>query len=231
LGIIKQKHAAAMLDISTRQVRTILKKFREDGAKVLISKHHGKQSNRAYSQIKKDEVLTIIKAHYSDFAPKLASEYLLERHQIKIGKETVRKWMIEADLWKAKKTKARVVYQLRTRRGCYGELIQIDGSPHAWFESRGEYCCLILFIDDATSKIQLARFFKAETTFAYFAIIQEYIRRYGKPAELYSDKHGIFRVNAIKAKSGDGFTQFGRAMKELEITLHHASSAQAKGTG
>jgi transposase len=228
-GIIKQKHAAVMLDISTRQVRNLIKKFREDGAQSLVSKHRDKKSNRTYSQSMKDNVLTIIKAHYADFRPTLASEYLLERHQIKIGKETVRKWMIEDGLWEAKKTKIKVVHQLRTRRGCYGELIQIDGSPHAWFEDRGEPCCLIIFIDDATSKIQLARFFKAETTFAYFEMIQEYIKRYGKPAELYNDKHGIFRVNAIEAKTGNGFTQFGRAMHELRITLHHASSAPAKG--
>ncbi len=122
-----------------------------------------------------------------------------------------------------------MVHQPRLRRACFGELVQIDGSPHAWFEERGEYCCLITFIDDATSKILLARFFPAETTFAYMSMMQEYITKYGKPAALYSDKHGIFRINAVEAKSGTGFTQFGRAMQELNITVHHASCAQAKG--
>lgn len=227
--IIKQKHAAAMLGIGIRQVKITLKNYRRDGAIALVSKKRGKKSNRAYSDNIRDNAILIIRDHYPDFGPTLASEYLLERHQLQFSKETIRKWMIECGLRQAKKGKSKPVHQPRLRRACLGELIQIDGSPHAWFEERGEYCCLITFIDDATSKILLARFFPAETTFAYMSMMEEYIKKYGKPGSLYSDKHSIFRVNIVEAKSGTGFTQFGRAMKDLDITVHHASSAPAKG--
>ena len=228
-GILRQKDAATMLGISTRQVRNKLKSYRNKGAAALVSKKRGKRSNHAYADAIKNNVIDIIRTKYKDFGPTLACEYLLARHQLKYSKETIRSWMIAAGLWKLKKEKHKAVHQPRLRRACFGELVQIDGSPHAWFEDRGEYCCLITFIDDATSKIVLARFFPAETTFAYMSMMGEYIKKYGKPAELYSDKHGIFRINAVEAKSGTGFTQFGRAMKELGITVHHASCAPAKG--
>jgi transposase len=226
---LKQKHAATMLGLTTRQIRNTIKDYKKDGPIALVSKRRGRKSNRAYNDSIKNNVTSIIRDKYTDFGPTLASEYLLERHQLKYAKETVRGWMIEDGLWKPKKEKHKVVHQPRPRRACFGELIQIDGSPHAWFEDRGEYCCLITFIDDATSKIVLARFFPAETTFAYMSMMQEYIAKYGKPAALYSDKHSVFRVNALEAESGTGFTQFGRAMRDLGITVHHANSAPAKG--
>ena len=226
-GIIKQKHATTMLGVGPRQVRITLKKYKRDGPKALVSKKRGKKSNHAYSDQVKNNVMAIIRDKYRDFVPQLASEYLLERHQLKYSKETIRGWMIADGLWKPKKEKDKVVHQPRPRRGCLGELVQIDGSPHAWFEERGVYCCLITFIDDATSKILLARFFPAETTFAYMSMMQEYLEKYGKPAALYSDRHSVFRINAVEPKSGTGFTQFGRAMKELSITVLHANSAPA----
>src|SRR3990167_4097743 len=198
-GIIKQKHAATMLGVGPRQVRITLKKYKRDGPKALVSKKRGKKSNHAYSD------------------------------QVKYSKETIRGWMIADGLWKPKKEKDKVVHQPRPRRGCLGELVQIDGSPHAWFEERGVYCCLITFIDDATSKILLARFFPAETTFAYMSMMQEYLEKYGKPAALYSDRHSVFRINAAEPKSGTGFTQFGRAMQDLKVKVLHANSAPAKG--
>lgn len=226
---LKQKQAAVMLGITTRQIRSNLKAYKRDGPIALVSKRRGKRSNRAYSDSIKNNATSIIRDKYIDFGPTLASEYLLERHQLKYSKETIRVWMIADGLWKPKKEKHKVVHQPRARRACFGELIQIDGSPHKWFEERGDACCLITFIDDATSKIVLARFFPAETTFAYMNMMQEYIEKYGKPAALYSDKHGIFRVNIKEAESGTGFTQFGRAMQDLKITVHHASCAPAKG--
>lgn len=122
-----------------------------------------------------------------------------------------------------------MIHPPRLRRGCYGELIQIDGSPHDWFEGRGPRCTLIVFIDDATSRVQWMRFVKAETTFAYFKVLRLYIERYGKPLALYSDQFGVFKVNMKEAKTGTGLTQFGRAMKELDIELIWAHSPQAKG--
>jgi len=226
---LKQKQAAVILGLSTRQIRTTLTEYKKYGPVALVSKKRGKRSNRAYCDSIKNNATSIIRDKYTDFGPTLASEYLLERHQLKYSKETIRSWMIADGLWKPKKEKHKVVHQPRARRACFGELIQIDGSPHKWFEERGEACCLITFIDDATSKIVLARFSPAETTFAYMSMMQEYIKRYGKPAALYSDKHGIFRVNMKEAESGTGFTQFGRAMQDLNIRVHHASCAPAKG--
>lgn len=226
---LKQKHASAILGVTTRQIRNILREYRAVGAIALVSKKRGIKSNRAYRDELKAEATSIIRDKYTDFGPTLASEYLQDRHQLNYSKETIRSWMINEGLWRAKKERHKVAHQPRPRRECFGELIQIDGSPHKWFEDRNEACCLITFIDDATSKIVLARFFKAETTFAYLSMMQEYIKRYGKPAALYSDKHSIFRVNIVEAASGSGFTQFGRAMRDLNITVHHASSAPAKG--
>lgn len=228
-GLIKQKQAATMLGISTRQTRTLLKDYKRDGPAALVSKRRGKTSNRAYSEDIKNNAISIIKNNYADFGPTLACEYLLERHQIVLGIETVRRWMIKDDVWQAKKRKVKIARPPRLRRAHYGELIQIDGSQHDWFEGRSEYCTLLVFIDDATSKVQLARFFPAETTFAYFTMIRLYIERYGKPLAIYSDKHSIFKVNIIEPAGGTGFTQFGRAMQDIDVELIYAHSAPAKG--
>jgi hypothetical protein len=173
--------------------------------------------------------MSIIRNNYTDFGPTLACEYLLERHQIVLGTETVRRWMIKDNLWKSKKEKIKIARPPRLRRSHYGELIQIDGSQHDWFEGRSDYCTLLVFIDDATSKVQLARFFPAETTFAYFSMMELYIERYGKPLAIYSDKHGIFKVNIIEPVDSTGFTQFGRAMQDIGVELIYAHSAPAKG--
>ncbi len=142
--------------------------------------------------------------------------------------------MRKEDLWKPKKIKNRKVHQLRERRSREGELVQIDGSPHAWFEYRCKKCCLLVYIDDATSKLKWLHFCETETTNNYFKITKLYIEKYGLPVALYSDKHGIFRINTKELNSltidkNDGLTQFGRYMKELGIELIHAETPQAKG--
>jgi hypothetical protein len=118
---------------------------------------------------------------------------------------------------------------LRERRAAYGELVQLDGSPHDWFEGRAERCTLLNFVDDATSRLMHLRFVEAETTFNYFAAVRAYVLEHGKPCAFYSDKLGVFRVNMPNPVSGTGLTQFGRAMKELGIELLCAHSPQAKG--
>jgi hypothetical protein len=160
-------------------VRRLCKNFNRQGANGLVLKQRGKTSHRSYTDDIKNAALELVRTHYIDFAPTLASEYLLERHQINISKTTIRSWMIDAELWKEKAAKQKIIHQTRIRRGYYCDLLQIDGSPHDWFEGHGERCCLIVFIDDATSRIMLARFYKAETTFAYFEIMSEYIPKYG----------------------------------------------------
>ncbi len=141
----------------------------------------------------------------------------------------MRQLLIGEGLWKAKCVRRPVIHQLRERRARWGELVQIDGSPHDWFEGRAPKCTLLVFVDDATSRLMYLQFVEAETTFNYFAAVRFYLTEFGKPLAFYSDKFGVFRVNIPNALSGTGLTQFGRALKELDIDLICAHSPQAKG--
>ena len=153
---------------------------------------------------------------------------LLERNGIEVSRETLRKWMVEAGLWLSRKQR-RSFHQPRLRRESYGELIQIDGSDHRWFESRDEPCTLLVFIDDATSRLMQLRFVKSESTDSYFEALQGYLEAHGCPVAFYSDKHTVFRVGRQNTKGGAGMTQFGRALAELNIEILCANSSQAKG--
>lgn len=231
---IKQKHAAKQLGLSVRQVKRLIKAYRKQGAAGLVHKLRGTKGNRAIAREEKDRMTDLIKQHYPDFGPTLAWEKLTELHRVTCSDETVRKVMIEAQLWKQHKRKIVVLHQLRERRDCLGELVQADGSPHAWFEGRSPYCTLLVFIDDATGKLLWLEFAQSESTASYFLAIKHYLERNGKPLILYVDKHGIFRVNTTKGKSADttdsnGLTQFGRAMEELSIGVIFAETAEAKG--
>ena len=227
--LIKQKAAAEQLDISIRQVKRILRKYRQKGASGLISKRRGAIGNRRLPESTKTQALELIREKYPDFGPTFAHEKLTEKHNLTFSVEILRQWMIAEGLWKAKGRKTKRTFQMRERRSHFGELIQIDGSPHHWFEDRSDSCTLIVFIDDATSDLLYLRFVPTETTQAYMEAVSTYINRYGRPVSFYSDKHGIFRVNAKEAATGTGVTQFGRALKELEIESIHAHTPQAKG--
>jgi hypothetical protein len=137
--------------------------------------------------------------------------------------------MMEEGLWKGKKKKNKKIYQRRARRSCFGDLVQADGSPHEWFEIRGEKCCLIHFIDDATNEVTSARFIPTECEEGYLECLKEHLRKYGRPKALYVDRHGIFRVNREELKKGVGITHFGEVLKALGIELICARSPQAKG--
>jgi len=173
-------------------------------------------------------VMKLVKLHYHDFGPTLAHEKLLERDKLIVNRETLRHWMIDAELWEPHRQRKVVIHQQRERRPCFGELVQIDGSPHDWFEGRAEKCCLLVLIDDATSRVLHLRFEPTETTAGYFHSVYDYIKKNGKPVAFYSDKHGIFRVNT-KDMIGDTETQFSRAMGSLNIEIICANSPQAKG--
>ena len=164
---ISQMKAAEMLGISDRHFRRLLKAYRERGVNGLLSKRRGKPSNRRTPEKVREQVVNVLKEKYEGFGPTLATEKLEENHQIKVSIETVRKWMIEEELWKARKQRKIQVHQSRSRRGKEGELIQIDGSPHDWFEGKRDKCCLLGFIDDATSKIMHLKFTEVETTAGY----------------------------------------------------------------
>jgi hypothetical protein len=136
--------------------------------------------------------------------------------------------MIAAGLWCDRKQRKRI-HQPRPRRECVGELVQVDGSEHWWFEDRGPQCTLLVFVDDTTSRLMHLQFVESESTFAYFHAARAYLEAWGKPVAFYSDKHGVFRVNHPGALGGDGMTQFGRALHALNIDIICANSSPAKG--
>ncbi len=220
---------AAILGLSTRQVKRLSKRLKREGPSGLISRKVGKPGNHRLPTGLKELALGLIRDHYTDFGPTLAQEYLSEKDRLPISISTVRNVMVEHRIWLPKKHRRRRIFQLRPRRPREGELIQLDGSEHEWFEGRGPYCTLLSFIDDATSKILLLKFVKSENLLDYLEVMSEYIERYGRPQALYPDKHAVFRVNREGALSGNGMTEFGRAMKELDIQLICANTPQAKG--
>jgi hypothetical protein len=221
--------AAQLLGLERRQVFRLLKAYRTEGPTGLISKRRGRRSNRRKPEALRRAVLAIIREWYWDFGPTLAAEKLREAHGITLGRETVRLWMIEAGLWVDRKQRRKRVHQPRSRRDCVGELVQVDGCEHWWFEDRGPQCTLLVFIDDATGRLMHLQFVESESTFAYFHAARAYLEAWGKPIALYSDKHGVFRVNHPGALGGDGMTQFGRALHALNIDIICANSSQAKG--
>jgi len=226
---LSQKEAGKLLNLSDRQIRRLLKRYGKEGEKGLISRKRGKASNNRLSEELKVGVLFLIQEYYYDFGPTLAAEKLDELHNISISKETVRQIMIAENIWKSKSKKEKKAHQRRKRREKFGELIQIDGSPHDWFEGRRPECNLTVFIDDATGEFMELFFSETETTKAYMKTTLDYITEYGLPRALYTDKHGIFRVNSPDPKTGNKLTQFGRAMKTLGIELINAHTPQAKG--
>ena len=226
---LTQQQAADILNICSRQVRRLLQKYLDDGATALISKKREQPSNHQLSPCIKELTLELLKAHYIGFGPTLAHEKITEIHKITISLCSVRNIMITNGLWTDKKVKKQKVYQLRKRRSREGELVQMDGSPHDWFEGRGPYCTLVLCVDDATGKALEGLFVPSEAIWTYFSLMKKYFTRYGRPVAFYVDKHSVFRVNAIEALTGEGITQFGRAMQELGIEMIFANSPQAKG--
>lgn len=222
-----QSHAADQLGLSVRQIKRLVKRYRQNGAAGLISGHRGKKANNRIADTVKEEALSLVRRNYADFSPTFAHEKLTEIHHLTFSVETLRQWMMADGIWQPKPRKPARVHQRRPRRPCVGELVQIDGSPHDWFEDRGERCTLIVFIDDASSRLMALHFVPAETTQAYMETLQGYLERHGRPVALYSDKHSIFRVNHPDHEGQ--LTQFSRALKTLGIEPIHAHTPQAKG--
>jgi hypothetical protein len=221
--------AAELLGLRVRQVFRILKAYRGNGVDGLVSKQRGRPSNRKMADEVRSTSMAIIRDRYADFGPTLAAEKLRELHQITLGRETVRKWMLEDGLWLDHRRRLKRAHQPRHRRDCVGELIQVDGCEHWWFEDRGPQCTMLVFVDDATSRLMHLRLVRTESTFAYFESLRRYLESHGKPVAFYTDKHSVFRVNKADAARGNGLTQFGRALHQLNIELICAHSSQAKG--
>ena len=223
---LSQAQAAQQLDLSVRQIKRLCRRLREQGASGLISKRRGLPSNRRIADEVREHTLGVVRQRYADFGPELAREYLTSEHGFEHSTETLRGWMIGAGLWKPKTRRAKRVHPPRARRECLGELVQIDGSHHDWFEARAAKCCLTAFIDDATGRVLAAGFDPTETTQGYLGVLRSHIEQHGVPLALYSDRHSIF----TKHDSEDGVpTQFERALLQLDIEPICANSPQAKG--
>lgn len=230
---VRQVKAAEILELTDRQIRRLVKRVGAGGAKGLLHRARGRESNRRHCEGFRQQVLGIYRKRYEGFGPTLAVEKMLEREKIRIGRETLRQWLIEEGLWEGKR-KAQKHREWRERRECFGEMIQMDGSHHDWLEGRGPKLVLMGYIDDATGHV-FARFYDYEGTMPAMDSFYHYTKRYGLPHELYLDKHSTYKgwgkltVEEDLAGREAPVSEFGRAMEELGVKLIHAGSPQAKG--
>jgi transposase len=224
-----QREAAEQLGIGVRQIKRLVRAWKRHGDGGLVSRRRGRAAHNRLSDTTRLRIERLLREIYPDFGPTLASEKLAERDGIVVSRETVRRIQTRLKLHRPKKRSEKRVFQIRDRRPRFGELVQIDGSPHDWFEGRAPRCTLIVFVDDATSRLIALRFAPAECTKAYLEALRDQVLTHGRPLAFYSDRHGVFRVNAKDAESGDGKTEFGRVVERLDIGLINALTPQAKG--
>jgi Winged helix-turn helix len=228
-GRLRVTGACELIGLRRRQIFRLLRGLKQDGAISLVSRRRARPSNNRLPAEVRDLAVSLVRERYADFGPTLAAEKLAEVHGCAVSRETLRGWMIAEGLWTDRRHRLPSPHQPRRRRECLGELVQIDGSEHAWFEARGDVCTLLAFVDDATSQLMQLRFVASESAFDYFRATRAYLETHGKPVAFYSDKHSIFRVNNKDPAGGEGITQFGRALMELNIDIICANSPQAKG--
>lgn len=229
---VTQVEAAVCLELSSRQVRRLERRFEREGPGGLAHRSRGRCSNRAKPPKIRAQVLALIREKYPDFGPTLASEKLAERDKIVVSDETLRLWMRAEGLW-AGRRRARPHRQWRERRACYGQMVQMDGSHHDWLEGRARKLVLMGYIDDATGKAY-ARFYDSESLPAALDSFKRYSRLYGLPQSVYLDKHTIYRspkdpTVEEQLQGKDPQSQFERALSELGVKMIHANSPQAKG--
>lgn len=224
---VTQKIAAEMLKISERWLRTKYKRFLKYGDDGLVHQNRGKPSKRRLCKEIEKELISLLNGKLQGAGPTFVVEKLYELKQIKLSKEAARLWMMKNGFW-SKKRKRKTHRKRRERKACVGIMIQLDGSPHDWFEGRGPKCTLLVFIDDATSQILWLEFVKSESTLALMGATKKYVERFGRPVSLYVDYGGVFSVNTNNPDR-EKITQFERACDELGIKIIHASSPQAKG--
>src|SRR5580704_4590270 len=235
--LITQRQAAEELGVTVRQVKRLVYALKKRGDKAVIHGLRGKPSNQRIAKSVEQEAVQILSADlYKGFGPTLASEYLADKHDLEVSKETVRQWMIRAKLWRAKEEKVKAVHVWRPRRSRRGELVQWDTSDHDWLEGRGEKLYLIAMIDDATSRL-FARFVRHDTTEENMKLLWSYVERFGRPLAFYTDKASLFHSTPKTHRKQTELnrdereplppTQIGRALRELDITWIAAHSPQA----
>ena len=230
---ITQKRASSMLGLSERHLRRLVKSVREFGDGGIVHRGRGRPSNRKFPERIKSRVLKLYRKKYGDFGPTLAAEKLLELEGIAVSRETLRQWLLAAGLW-AKRRKHRGHRRWRARKECFGEMVQMDGSHHAWLEKRGPELVLMGYIDDATNTVY-GRFYDYEGTIPAMDSFKRYIRKYGLPLSIYLDKHTTYKshrkltVEEELAGVSQPMSQFERALDELGVEVIHAHSPQAKG--
>lgn len=230
---LKQREAAELLGLTSRQVRRLQRRFEQRGPNGLTHGLRGKPSNRRLPAALLDRALGLVRTKYHDFGPAFAWEKLVERHGIVLGRDTLRRAMIREGLAPQRRQRTRH-RAWRRRRDCVGMLVQLDGSEHRWFEARGPKCALVAFVDDATSRLLWAEFFPVEDTLSLMRGARNYLLRNGRPCAFYVDKDSIYRTNlpaSLEEQFRDQWplTQFSRAMAELDIEMIFAHSPQAKG--
>lgn len=231
-GVVKQAEAAGMLSLSDRQLRRLIKRVKVEGDAAIGHKSRGKSSGRKLSMDIREKVIMLYRGKYKGFGPTLATEKLHEIENIRISDETLRLWLIESGDWE-KVRKRRGHRQWRERRHYFGEMIQLDGSHHDWFEGRGPECVLMGYIDDATGNV-FGRFYEYEGTIPAMDSFKQYAKKYGLPMSVYLDKHTTYKspmkLSVKDAIDGvEPMSEFERAMKELGVKVIHAHSPQAKG--
>jgi len=228
---ITNREASKMIGISKRQVQRVKLKVANQGIIGIVHQNRGRTGNRRYTDEFINKILSFYDQYYYDYGPTLAAEKLLELHSIKVSKEWLRTILIKNNRWKVKsrrKPKQRHVW--RERRSNYGEMQQFDGSYHKWFEKRGEKCCLLLAVDDATGVITKAKFDQHEGVVPVFKFWEEYGKTNGFPCEIYLDKFSTYKINHKSAQDNkELITQFQRAMNQIGVKLIVAHTPQAKG--
>lgn len=229
---IKQEEAARILLLSSRQVRRLIKRVKSEGESGIAHKSRGRPSNRRIAHQVKDKAIRYYRQKYHDFGPTFAAEKLAEVNRIEVHPETLRKWLIASGDWKISR-KRRAHRQWRERKRYFGEMVQIDGSHHDWFEGRGQHCVLLGYIDDATGNV-FGRFYGYEGTMPAMDSFKRYIRKYGLPLSVYLDKHTTYKSTAKQSIEDElqgrkPFSEFERALQELGVDVIHANSPQAKG--
>lgn len=229
---ITQVEIAGLIGLSERHIRRMIRRIREEGDEGICHRLRGKASNRRIPQKVKDRALKLFKEEYHDFNLAHATEKLAEIHGITINDETLRLWLNEAEI-PYKKRKVKKHRERRERKAHFGELIQIDGSHHDWFEGRGAICVFMGYIDDATNTVH-GRFYDYEGTMPAMDSMKRYIKRYGIPKSVYLDKHTTYKSWAeptIEEELNDQkpMSHFEKSLAGLEIEVIHANSPQAKG--